>query len=161
MNKVLLSITVLALLIVALGAGASHAQRFRANLTGSHEVPPVTTETTGDFWFKVMSDNSSADFRLRVRDGNDVTGAHLHCGVAGQNGPVVAHLFGNIPGGFDVDGALAEFTLHTANIVANECSPAITNITQLAEAVRAGRIYVNVHTVAHPDGEVRGQVTAQ
>jgi len=35
----------------------------------------------------------------------------------------------------------------------------ITSIADLAQAVRAGKIYANVHTVAHPSGEIRGQLT--
>jgi len=34
----------------------------------------------------------------------------------------------------------------------------ITSIADLAQAVRAGKIYANVHTVAHPAGEIRGQL---
>jgi hypothetical protein len=161
MDKKVVSLVTLSLLVVAVGATAALSQRFRAELSGSREVPPVSTDARGDFRLKIANDNSDAWFRLRVRDAEAVTMAHLHCGAVGETGPVVAHLFGTIPGGFDVDGELAEFTLHNANIVSNTCSPAITNISQLADAIRAGRIYANVHTVAHPDGEVRGQVTAQ
>jgi hypothetical protein len=35
---------------------------------------------------------------------------------------------------------------------------AIVNIADLADAMRDSNIYVNVHTVANPPGEVRGQL---
>jgi hypothetical protein len=38
------------------------------------------------------------------------------------------------------------------------CPQAINNRRDLAEAMRRGNTYVNVHTVAHPGGEIRGQL---
>jgi hypothetical protein len=99
-----------------------------------------------------------------VLDGVAVTQAHLHCGAAGQNGPVVVFLFGFIPGGFDVDGQIARFTLTDANVAAvgADCVPTIgmeiNNLADLLDATRDGLIYANVHTVANPGGEIRGQL---
>ncbi|HSH31783.1 MAG TPA: CHRD domain-containing protein, partial [Candidatus Saccharimonadales bacterium] len=100
------------------------------------------------------------EFDLRAQDAEAVTAAHLHCAPVGQNGPVIAFLFGNVPGGFNVDGQLAAFRLTDANILpaGTQCNPAVTNITDLTAAIAAGNIYVNVHTVAHPNGEIRGQL---
>lgn len=141
-------------------------RKFKADLTGDQEVMPVQTDTTGEFEIEFNEDFTKADFRLRVEDGKAVTAAHIHCGAAGQNGPIVAFLFGTIPGGFDVDGDLARFTLTNANIAAvgSDCTSTtgttIDNLAALAQAMKDGNIYINVHTVANPPGEVRGQVVA-
>jgi len=37
-------------------------------------------------------DERSLHFKLHVKDAMNVTAAHLHCGVPGMNGPVVATL---------------------------------------------------------------------
>jgi hypothetical protein len=111
-------------------------------------------------------ERTEARFRLIVEDGIAVTMAHLHCAPAGVNGPVVAFLFGEVPGGFDVDGRLAKFTLTNANITAvgANCAPTIgrqiANLAELAQAMQDGLIYANVHTIANPRGEVRGQLEA-
>jgi hypothetical protein len=147
-------------------AASSDARHFAADLTGAQEVPPVTTETEGEITVRFDQELTEARFRLNVDDGIAVTMAHLHCAPMGVNGPVVAFLFGNVPGGFDVDGRLAKFTLTDANITAITPHPNctttigmdITSIADLAQAVRAGNIYANVHTVAHPAGEIRGQL---
>jgi hypothetical protein len=126
----------------------------------------VATETEGEITLRFDRELTEARFRLNVEDGMAVTMAHLHCAPTGVNGPVVAFLFGNLPGGFNVDGRLAKFTLTDANITAITPHPDcmttigmdITSIADLAQAVRAGKIYANVHTVAHPAGEIRGQL---
>lgn len=137
--------------------------RFDSGLSGAQEVgAAVITNTTGAFRLDFDRGLSEADFRLRVKDGTAITQAHIHCGRAGTNGPVVAFLFGFVPGGVNVDGLLATGTLTQADFVGADCTGVIgipvNNIASLAFAAREGLIYVNVHSVANPPGEVRGQL---
>ena len=135
---------------------------FRAELSGEQEVPEVVTGTSGRVALMFDSALSEALFVLRVRDGTSVTQAHFHCGRPGANGPVIVFLFGFVAGGVDVDGVLAEDTLTNADFFGVDCVGVIgrpvNNIASLAFAARDGLIYVNVHTVANPAGEVRGQL---
>ncbi len=68
-----------------------------------------------------------------------VTAAHIHEGASGENGPVVVELTAPVEGGsagcYDIGEALVE------GIAANPDG-----------------FYLNVHTEAHPDGAVRGQL---
>ena len=171
---ILASATVVAFLSAPAIALADGFQ-FRANLSGAQKVtePPggVVTDTTGDFKIDFNDDLSEARFRLRVFDGVSVTDAHLHCALAGANGPVVVVLFGP-DAGVDVDGVLAEGTLTNADVIARDCvvdffgpTPSdipVNNIASLALAAREGGqgalIYVNIHTVNNEPGEVRGQL---
>ena len=157
-------VAVLLLLAVSAPALGDNKLKFAVDLTGAEEVPPVQTATTGKVEVEFNADATAADFELEVFDGVAVTQAHLHCGAAGQNGPVVVFLFGIIPGGFDVDGQIAKFTLTDANVAAvgADCVPVIgmeiNNLADLLNATRDGLIYANVHTVANPGGEIRGQL---
>lgn len=158
----------LALLAFFLLAGAAVADsgsrggdfRFKAELTGTAEVPAVATETDGRAEVRVDDDREEAEFRIRVDDGIAVTQSHLHCAPAGQNGPVIAFLFGLEPGGVNVDGDLARGELTDADILpaGATCTVPVHDIASLAHAMQAGIIYANVHTVAHPGGEIRGQL---
>ncbi len=146
---------VLAALFTAPGVAYGHGWEFEAELEGAQEVPAVITDTTGEIEVEFNEALTEAKFELEVSDGEAITQAHLHCAAAGANGPVVAFLWGFITGGFDVDGDLAEFTLTDANIVNNACGAMIAD---LALAMEVGNIYANVHSVANPGGEVRGQL---
>jgi len=146
---------VMALSGVAQGSGEFAEADFRAELSGAAEVPPVETDTSGEAKFIVRGD--SIDFELEIVNADNilgVAGAHIHCAPAGENGPVVAFLAGEVPGGFD--GTVeVKATLTEANIVDDACG---ADLGELLESMRSGDTYVNVHSPAHPGGEVRGQI---
>ena len=129
---------------------------FEAELSGDQEVPPVDTDTTGGFRIDFNDDLTAASYRLEVRDGVRISQAHIHCAPAGTNGPVVVFLAGFIAEGLDVDGRwIDNVTITDANIINDACG---ATLAELAMAMLAGDTYVNVHSVAHPGGEVRGQL---
>ena len=68
----------------------------------------------------------------------DVTGVHVHDGGIGMNGPVAFPL---------TDAGNGTYVLAETNI-----SP--SNL----DALTSGEWYLNVHTTANPNGEVRGQI---
>jgi CHRD domain len=162
MKKVVFA-AVVAMLLAAAGIVAHNdGPQFEARLTGAEEVPPVTTETVGKVEIRFNEDETKAEFELEVRKGVRVTQAHIHCAAKGVNGPVVVFLAGFHNRGWDVDGSWVENTTVTDANVMPPSSPAcphvITNLRDLVQAIRQGNTYANVHTVANPGGEVRGQL---
>jgi hypothetical protein len=130
--------------------------RFRADLGGDNEVPPVDTDTEGRIRIDFEPDFSSATLRLDLRNGRRITQAHFHCAEEGVNGPVVIFIAGFHDRGWDVHGRfLDNVTITDQNIVNPACGATLRDI---ADAMRAGRIYANVHSVANPSGVVRGQM---
>jgi hypothetical protein len=153
--------------VAMLVAGASILARndgpkFEARLTGAQEVPPVNTETVGKVEIRFNADETKAEFELEVRKGVRVTQAHIHCAPKGVNGPVVVFLAGFHNRGWDVDGSWVEnATVTDANVMppsSPACPHVINDLRDLVQAMRMGDTYVNVHTVANPGGEVRGQL---
>ena len=149
-------------LLAAVGGIAANSgdddREFKAVLNGANESTPVVTDATGKAEFEVNRDQTKIKFELTIRNATDIfsgdNGAHIHCAAKGVNGPIVAHLEGPIPGGFDGKVEI-EATLTAANITNPACGATIADLVQ---SMRDGRTYVNAHSLAFPGGEIRGQI---
>jgi hypothetical protein len=123
-----------------LGCGGAIAQQsVNLTLSGASEAPPVATSAAGSGEFWVAADHTlSGKFTV---SGMAATAAHVHQGAVGQDGPVVIKLTKNADGSFMV--------------------PPGTKLTDAQyKALSAGDLYVNVHSAAHPSGEIRAQLLA-
>jgi hypothetical protein len=112
--------------------------KFRAELSGAQEVPPVETEASGTA--DITYDTESKELSWTVEHSGlsgDVTASHFHGPAAeGENAPPV------VP------------------IEVSDLSEGSATLEEAQEAdLMAERWYLNLHTAAHPDGEIRGQVT--
>ncbi len=166
------------LLIAALGsafmlAPMANAQKtkFEANLAGKNETPAVETSAQGTASFELSPDGKSLKYSLSVNDAADVTMAHIHLGEPGQAGKPVAPLYPEKMSSMSSDksaGAsdnkmamgtgmtcIAQGTITASQLVGSFKGKSIQD---LVEAIRTGKTYVNVHTKAHPDGEIRGTI---
>lgn len=114
---------------------------FLASLDGSKEVPAVATNGTG----LVTFDLSRSVISLRIR-GNfqnltgPITGIHLHAANPDTTGPVVEDLMSGLNG--------------------NRLDINVDPTAYLSDLMN-GRIYINVHTLLNPNGEIRAQVLKQ
>jgi hypothetical protein len=135
------------------GTGPEDDADFSASLSGNNELPPVETGATGEATFEV--EGETLLFRIDVENIQDVIAAHIHIGGSTVEGPVAVALFSN-PEGVDIDdGVLAQGEITAVNI-----NPAVDlPFDELLDLLEDGSTYVNVHTIANPDGEIRGQVT--
>jgi aldose sugar dehydrogenase len=130
---------------------------FASELTGREEAPPVVTDAGATAHF-VLNPDGTLSFELRATGPiQDATQAHIHLGGRGQNGPVVAFLLPFNPTGqdFQPGDLIASGTLDDSDVIARpRFTPTIAN---LVNRMRQGRTYSNLHTIAFPGGEVRGQ----
>ena len=126
----------LAVVLGAGTAGVAFAEDFHLKLSGAQEVPHVTTSGSAEGTITI-ADDGAVSGSVTVT-GFTPTAAHIHEGVAGKNGPVI------VP-----------FTKEGDKFVAP--AGAKLNAQQIA-ALKAGGLYFNVHSAAHPGGEVRAQL---
>ena len=113
------------------GSGA-----MKVNLTGSEEVPPVSTQAKGTGSFRVAEDGSVTG--SVTTEGMQGTMAHIHQASKGQNGPVIVPLTKNGDTYSVPDG--------------KKLTPA------QMDALKAGNLYVNVHSDKNKGGEIRAQL---
>jgi hypothetical protein len=83
--------------------------------------------------------------------------AHIHAGVAGMNGPVVANLAW--PQGGQAADCITEG--EAGKFPTNEDADPANDITVAEILAEPEGFYVNVHNAAHPTGAVRGQLAEQ
>jgi Cu/Zn superoxide dismutase len=141
--------------------------QFSARLTGDNEVPQVNTDATGRIRLIVNSQQDALDYQISLSNLNGiVTGAHIHSGGSGTNGPIVANLnvhgaFASASAGGGGGGGSATTSTSTGGTVtsADLKGPlAGKQISGLIKLIKDGKAYVNVHTDQNPDGEIRGQL---
>src|SRR5437867_141952 len=131
---------------------------FEAHLTGAEEMPTVSTTASAKAEFE-LTDEGTLRFKLKATsDIMGATQAHIHLGARGQNGPIVAFLFGFDPAGvnFEKGDRIAKGTLDDAAVI--ERPGFDGTVATLVARLQQGRAYANLHTIAHPGGETRGQV---
>jgi hypothetical protein len=113
------------------GSGA-----IKVSLTGQEEVPPLSVSGSGSGSFRVAEDGTITGSVTT----KDVAGtmAHIHRGAKGTNGPVIVPL----------DKSGDTYSVPAGRKLSAE---------QLKD-LKAGNLYVNVHTAKNKGGEVRGQL---
>ena len=113
------------------GSGA-----IKVSLTGAEEVPPVNTQAKGSGSFRVAEDGTISG--SVTTEGVQGMMAHIHQGAKGQNGPVIVPL-------------TKSGDTYTV--------PEGRKLTQpQMDALKAGNLYVNVHSPQNKGGEVRAQL---
>ncbi len=142
-------------------AGATHPSLagevfVAAPLTGAEEVPPVETAALGAAVFRLSADGTRLNFGIIVGRIEAVTQAHIHLGVRGENGPIAAFLFGFVEASPSINGVLLKGVITDDDVLAPAGFEG--TLAALVERMRSGGTYVNVHTAAHPAGEIRGQI---
>ena len=138
---------------LASGQPRSDRANFRAHLSGDEEVPPVETRAQGQAIFHLDREANRVDYTLIAANIEDVVASHIHCAPDGVNGPVGVTLFSGGP--VSPDGVLAEGAFEMPD-VENGCG--WSTLADVVTAMESGNAYVNVHTLANPPGEIRGQI---
>jgi hypothetical protein len=131
---------------------------FTATLSGDKEVPPVNTTAKGTVGFSQPHLNNMS-FGIQVFGIDKVTGAHIHLGKEGQNGPVIVTLFKaqNETGTGPLNGQLVGGSITNSMLEGPLAGKALE--TDLVKAIQSGEAYVNVHTTDNPNGAIRGQIS--
>lgn len=134
-----------ALVFVVVGCGTMSPpppMAFQAALSGANEVPPVTTAAKGTFTAKYLPENGLLLWNMNYEGlSGPATMAHIH-------GPATETQNAGVMIGFN-------------NPVSSPMAGQVTLTPAQFADLKAGKLYVNVHTAANRGGEIRGQLKAQ
>jgi hypothetical protein len=151
--------------IVAMGQPQGRGATVHASLDGIQEVPSLFTSGHGSFRARIDERAGTITYELTYQDLRaPVTQAHLHFGEQHTNGGVIAFLCTNVggpPGTQACPPAPAEITgvITAADVIGPEGQGlAAGDFSALLDALRAGAVYVNVHSELFLPGEIRGQI---
>jgi hypothetical protein len=128
-------------------------EEFTVTMNGANERPtPVTTTATGSATLE-FTGSGAISYTITVTGlSGAATAAHIH-GPADQTqaaGPIVT---------FTGLSTSTSGQLKTGTITATD-NPGTISLDSLKTLFRNGRAYINVHTAANQNGEVRGQIIA-
>jgi hypothetical protein len=153
----------------------------RARLSGFNEVhfsggPPATlrgavsTEARGTFRAKIDEQAELITYELRYRDLEGiVTQGHIHFGQQHTVGGIVVWLcqtagtpappaVANVTPVCPEEGSVTGTITPTQVLGAPDQGLDVGGFNELVRAIRAGAVYVNVHSSLFPPGEIRGQI---
>jgi hypothetical protein len=119
-------------------SGAPALTQFVANLTSNQEVPRVDTDSEGTATVTLNPDNTLT-YAVTTTSLEEATAAHIHLGSATEAGPIIFPLTGGPTNWAGTTGVLSAEQL---------------------TALNEGRLYINVHTLENPNGEIRGTIVA-
>jgi len=135
---------------------------FAATLSGTNEVPEaVQTDAGGEAFFKVSNDSTEIYYTVNLTNTDSVRMAHIHYGSSSDNGPIAVWLY---PGPKTQQPSLepgaVNGTLKKGVITDSDLSGPFSgkSVLDLVHAMENDSAYVQVHTVKHPEGEIRGQI---
>lgn len=159
---VLLTIAIASVSLISGLAVNRSNESHKAVLSGFDEVPSVSSTGSGELKLKVFEDAEVVEFELSYEnlEGTTTSAAHIHLGQEGVNGGVMVFFCGGggMPACTDTSGNFSG-SFGPGNVL----GPAAQGIAagefdEVLRALRAGNVYVNVHTNKHPGGEIRGQI---
>lgn len=170
MKSVLFCVTLFCLCAMTVASAEKEKTHLRARLVGIEETNPSTIITNGTGTLTAaLNDDSTITFTLSYKNmSTPVTQAHIHIGATKITGGISIFFctnLGNGPAGTPAcpNDATNSGTVTRTVSAADVVGPAVQGVQpgdfqSVVRAIASGVAYANVHTTAHPAGEIRGQI---
>jgi hypothetical protein len=163
------------LTMVAGGLVAAENNTIRTKLSGLEETTAtINTKASGEFKATISEDGTMIKYEETYRDlSSNITQSHIHYGEPKLSGQIVLYLCSNLtpPTGVPqpqacplslpatITGTLTEADVIASPVVGGQGIDAgAAGFAEMVHAIKTGSAYVNVHTVNHPSGEIRGRL---
>jgi hypothetical protein len=159
-------LSVLALAAVAGLAAPAYAQTYRAVASGAEESPPNTSPGDSVLTIELSGSNLMVDMPFEDLKGT-TQAAHIHCctteaftGVAPIALPFKDFPTGVTSGSYSMSIPLYEEASYDPAFLKENGGTVKGAASALVDGIVANEAYVNIHTTAYPNGEIRGFLVA-
>ena len=127
------------------------ALTYTARMNAGNATPPTNEKGIGLASMRI--DGHTLSYSITVSDlTGPATAAHIHVGADGTSGPpVYSFVIKNVSKGKLTEGSI-DLSKNASNGVSGD---------SLRVLLDNGNAYVNVHTAAHPGGEIRAQIVKE
>lgn len=124
---------------------------YTVDMKSSMAAPPIAGNASGHA--KMTLDGHMLRYTVSVKDlSGPATMAHIHVGQIGVSGPpVYTFEIKKVASGNLAQGTI-DLSMHPAKGISGDSLKVLLN---------NGSAYINVHTAAHPGGEIRGQIVKE
>jgi hypothetical protein len=172
------------MMVVGLAAADKDRNTISTRLSGLEETTAtIQTPASGEFKAVISEDGTSIKYEETWRNlSSTVTQSHIHFGRPGLSGQIVLYLCTNLafppappavvttppqptPQGCPLTSPATITGVLTAADVFASAEPGGQGIdggaegfAEMVKAIKTGSAYVNVHSVDHPSGEIRGRL---
>lgn len=150
--------------VVAIPASATTV--FTTQLGSLNQVPAQESSASGNGTLTLATDQNSFTILINYTSlSSAIQGAHVHCCVNAKGNAPVAVAFtlpdgnpemGKITGTYDLTMA----STYTPGFLSAYGGTAAGARTAFLNGLDSGLVYINVHSVVYPSGEIRGQLPA-
>ena len=160
-------------LLTPAGAGAWSNPDLIAVLDSDQTVPHEPNNATGLALFKFNKNRTKLRYKIYVVDldldgfvtldntGDDVTHIHFHAGLPGSAGGHILNIY-KLPRQYDKDLSIKPFKGLISGVWDDKDENLVgapsVRLSDAIGLVCSGLSYVNVHSVDHPTGAIRGQI---
>lgn len=157
-----LAVLLISIMLVSALSQKESNESHKAVLLGFNEVPAVSSTGSGELRLKINEEARTIEYQLSYEnlEGTTTGASHIHIGQEGVNGGVVAFFCGGstTPACTAGSGSFSGIITPADIVAVTAQGIAAGEWDEVVRAMRAGKIYANVHTNKHPGGEIRGQV---
>ncbi len=139
-NNVKLDLDINAGTVTLLSAEPEHIFEMRTLLSPSLELPAVSTGGAAGSLISVDTDSGAISGFIVTKGLTNLIAAHIHEGAADESGDVIVTM--------NFDSSTNLFTIPSGTIL---------TVDQIS-SLKAGKLYLNVHTETNESGELRSQL---
>lgn len=138
-----------------------HNYQYLAILSGDEALPPQNTGAFGNAFFRLDQEMNQITYRVEVYNIYDVLMATLRLGSPGKEGSLIVWLFPEVPPPTPIkykglfEGVLAEGVITEDRLTGKFNG---FPLSALVQEIENGRVFVQVDTLLHQIGELRGQL---